>query len=282
MSKSKFSGHMFAEMYIKDPNKTIKILIDAYNEETERIRNSDAKKQVRDDFDEIIKDILPESEPLLSIARAAMKGEEDETLALVQTALDQKFPALDIVTKGLVPGIQAAAMLYDNQWFYAPDLLMAGSAVEKATPVAMARVESIEKKGLILMHAPAGDVHDIGKNIVKVVLESSFFDIIDLGIDVSTEKVVASAKELKPVLIIGSALMTTTMGGFSVTGKALVDAGIEIPLAIGGAPLTKKWTEDNVPQGIYGVGPKDAVAIAEMAAKGLSWNEIREKAHGNG
>jgi len=269
-------GQLFFEMYQNDPEKTAKILVDAYKEELERIRKFDVKVKQQDEFDEIIKDILPPDEPFSSLAKATMKGEVDTVVLMVKSALENKYPALDIVTKSLVPGIQAAAALYDQNWFYAPDLLMAGSAVQTATPIAMAKVENVERKGLIIMHAPKGDVHDIGKNIVKIILESSFFEAIDLGVDVPAEKVVATAKERQPILIVGSALMTTTMGALVDTGKALQEAGLSIPFAVGGAPLTQKYTE-NIPLGIYGEGPKDAVEIADLAASGLSWQEIKAK-----
>ncbi|ATW28052.1 cobalamin-dependent protein [Candidatus Formimonas warabiya] len=278
MSREKFLGNLVSELYDKDPVKTLQILKKSYDDEWEQLNLAEEIDESQSEMESLIADIIPEEEPFCSIAKATLKGEVTKTVQLVEDALFKRIPSQELVMKGLLPGVQAAVSLYDARWFFAPELLMAGDAIREATKVALKGLEKMDKRGLILMHAPAGDVHDIGKNIVKIVLEANFFEVIDMGIDVSTDKVVQAVKELKPVMITGSALMTTTMAPFIQTGKALVEEGLTIPFAMGGAPVTKKWVE-GIELGIYGKGPKQAVEMAMLAASGLSWREIRERLH---
>ncbi len=273
----KFIADLIVDQYRKNPKETIRLIVESYREEKKRIKEL-VKLPEPSEEDEVIQDLMPKAEPMRSIADATRKGDIDQCVHLVESALTSKIPPQEIVMKGLLPGVQAAAALYDARCYFAPDLLMAGKALKEATGVALKGLQEISKKGTIIMHAPEGDVHDIGKNIVKIVLEANFYDCIDVGVDVNPEKLIAAIKEHKPMLVTGHALMTTTMPGLMEAAKRLKETGYSIPFAMGGAPVTQKYVE-KIDLGIYGKTPVDAVKIANLAAQKMPWPEIRKAVH---
>lgn len=278
MNNIKFFGDDLINCYKKNPSKTISLLVEGYKAEQEKLQSLKIVDEFFE-FEEVIADIMPQEEPFKSIARSTLNGDVVNTIKLVELSLSNRLNPLEIVMKGLLPGVQSAVALYDSRLFFAPELLMSGEAIKEATIVATKSMSgSVEKRGTIVIHAPAGDIHDIGKNILKIVLEANMYHVIDLGTDVSKEKVIEAVKKYQPIMITGSALMTTTMSAFKETSQALLNAGINIPFALGGAPITQKWVE-GIELGIYGRGPKQALEIAEFAAQGYSWGEIREKVH---
>jgi methanol corrinoid protein len=275
--QSKFIADLIIDQYRKNPQETIRLIVDAYQQEKKRIQEL-TKLPEPSEEDEVIKDLMPPAEPMRSIADATRKGEIDQCVNLVESALTSKIPPQEIVMKGLLPGVQAAAALYDARCYFAPDLLMAGKALKEATAAALKGLKEITRKGTILMHAPEGDVHDIGKNIVKIVLEANFYDCIDVGVDIGPEKLLSAVKKHNPMLVTGHALMTTTMPGLMDAAKRLKESGYQIPFAMGGAPVTQKYVE-KIDLGIYGRSPVDAVKIANLAAEKKSWEQIRKAVH---
>lgn len=273
----KFIGDIIINEYRKNPKEVIRLIIDTYNEEIKRMKEI-IKLPEPSDEEEVIKDLMPKEEPFRSISNATRTGDLKQSIHLVESALTSKIPAQEIVMRGLLPGVQAAAALYDARCYFAPDLLKSGKALKEATDVALKGLQDIQRKGRIVMHAPEGDIHDIGKNLVKIVLEANFYDCIDVGVDVNPDKLLSAVKEYKPMLITGHALMTTTMPGLMEAAKRLKNEGIEIPFAMGGAPVTQKYVE-KIDLGIYGRTPLDAVKIANLAAQKVSWKEIRKTVH---
>jgi methanol corrinoid protein len=275
--ETKFFGDIIIDEYRKNPKGVIRLIIDTYNEERKKMMELVKLPEPLEE-EEVIKDLVPKNEPFRSIANATRTGDLNQAIHLVESALTSKIPAQDIIMRGLLPGVQASAALYDARCYFAPDLLKSGKALKEATDVALKGLKDIQKKGTIIMHAPEGDIHDIGKNIVKIVLEANFYDCIDVGVDVNSDKLLSAVKEFKPMLITGHALMTTTMPGLMDTAKRLKTEGLEIPFAMGGAPVTQKYVE-KIDLGIYGRTPGDAVKIADLAAQKMSWKEIRKAMH---
>lgn len=278
MNELKFIGEILIESYRAEPDKTVTLLLENYFQERDRLLSLKTPDEFFE-MEEVIAKTVPEEEPFKSIARGTLNGEVEQTVQLVELALSNRVQPQDIVMKGLLPGVQAAADLYDARIFFAPELLMAGETIKEATDVATKDMKGVQKRGTILMHAPVNDIHDIGKNIVKIVLEANMFDVIDVGVDVTSEKMVEAIKQHNPIMITGSALMTTTMPAFIETSKLLKESSVNIPFAMGGAPVTKKWVE-GIEFGVYGRSPKQAIEIAELAEQGLAWQDIRAKLHG--
>ena len=275
--ETKFFGDIIIDEYRKNPKGVIRLIIDTYNEERKKMMELIKLPEPLEE-EEVIKDLVPKNEPFRSIANATRTGDLNQAIHLVESALTSKIPAQEIVMRGLLPGVQAAAALYDARCYFAPDLLKSGKALKETTDVALKGLKDIQKKGPIIMHAPEGDIHDIGKNIVKIVLEANFYDCIDVGVDVNPDKLLSAVKEFKPMLITGHALMTTTMPGLMDAAKRLKAEGLEIPFAMGGAAVTQKYVE-KIDFGIYGKTPVDAVKIADLAAQKMSWKEIRKAVH---
>lgn len=273
-----FFADFLMKQYREEPAKTVSILVDSYIDELNRLESVKTVKVQFPEREVVMSSTIDDLEPFNTIARATCDGDIFKTLQLLNVAIENRISRIDIVMKGLLPGIQAAVALYDARIFFAPELLVASNVIKEATKVATEGIDSIERKGKVLIHAPEGDLHDIGKNIVKIVLEANFFEVIDLGVDVSPQKLVDATKKYKPILITGSALMTTTMPGLICSCEALKAAGFDIPFGMGGATVTQEWVEQTE-FGVYGRTPKQAVEMANLAVNGQNWKEIREQMH---
>jgi [methyl-Co(III) methanol-specific corrinoid protein]:coenzyme M methyltransferase len=218
-------------------------------------------------------------DPLLAqVADSVIKGDARQTEEAVQQAL-RKYSPLDIINLALVPAIDKVGQLWDQEYYFLPQVILAADAMQAGVRICEQEMgESAQKRGKVVMHVAEGDVHSIGKNIVKALLVANGFEVIDLGIDVPVEKVVEAVKEHKPHLLTGSALMTTTMSAFPKIARRLEEEGIEIPFACGGGAVTQQFCE-TFNMGIYGGKANRAPAIAKAAAEGKNWRELREMFH---
>ncbi len=153
------------------------------------------------------------------------------------------------INEGLAKGMQTISDLFDEGEAFVPQLLVAAEAFETAVAILTSSMSAEEKKkvsqGKVLIHTVQGDIHDIGKNIVKTMLSASGFEVYDLGRDVPVEEVVKKAKEYQVDIIAGSALMTTTMPAQRDIVKLLVEEGIrdQFIVMFGGAPVSREWVE---------------------------------------
>jgi len=200
-----------------------------------------------------------------NIGNAVYKGKAKEVVTLVNEALGEGFTAGEILEQGLLKGMGELGVKFKNNEVFVPEVLVAARALNKGTEILKAKLieEGVEPIGRGVICTVKGDLHDIGKNLVKMMLEGSGFEIIDLGIDVHEDKIVESVKELKPQILLMSALLTTTMNECGVVIQALKDAGIrdDVKVMVGGAPLTQTFA-DSI--GADGYTP-DAASAAEMA-----------------
>ena len=172
-----------------------------------------------------------------------MKG---DAAAHTRALLAEKQP-LEVVDEALIPALDIVGAKYEKGTLFLPQLLQAASAAQSAfeeikTAIAQ-KGEGSASKGRIVLATVKGDVHDIGKNIVKVILENYGFEVIDLGRDVPVETVVNTVREKNVHLVGLSALMTTTLKSMEETIAALHEAGLDCKIMVGGAVLTPEYAE---------------------------------------
>lgn len=199
------------------------------------------------------------------LQRAIVKGLKDQASSLTSQMLAEGIPALDIVNNEIIPALDIVGQGFEKKTMYLPQLLMSAEASQYAfeqIKVKMAENpgESVSR-GKFVIATVKGDIHDIGKNIVKLILENYGFDVIDLGKDVAPETVVKAVEESKAPLVGLSALMTTTVPAMEETIKQLRKAAPWVKVAVGGAVLTQEYA-DSVGADFYG---KDAMATVRYA-----------------
>ena len=199
------------------------------------------------------------------ISALLQKGRPRELSALVQEELADGTAANDILTKALIPGMSAVGERFKKNEIFVPEVLITARAMNAALNIlkpvlAQAGVEPIGKAVICTVK---GDLHDIGKNLVKMMIEGKGISVIDLGIDCPPERVVEAVKEYKPDIVCLSALLTTTMVNQKATIDALKEAGLrdQVKVMVGGAPVTQAFA-DEIGADAY---TPDAATAAEVA-----------------
>ncbi|MFZ2054048.1 MAG: corrinoid protein [Candidatus Aminicenantales bacterium] len=200
---------------------------------------------------------------LNDIQEALLKGKKDEVEKLVDQALASGRPAAAILNEGLIVGMDRLGVMFKNNEVFIPEVLVAARAMNagmaKLEPLLVK--EGIQPKGAVVIGTVKGDLHDIGKNLVAMLLKGAGYRIIDLGIDASAEKFVAAAKENKANIVALSALLTTTMIGMKTIVEAVKASGLDIPVIIGGAPVTRDYATEIKAEGY---APDAASAVEEV------------------
>ena len=199
------------------------------------------------------------------ISALLQKGRPRELSALVQEELADGTAANDILTKALIPGMSAVGERFKKNEIFVPEVLITARAMNAALNIlkpvlAQAGVEPI---GKAVICTAKRDLHDIGKNLVKMLIEGTGISVIDLGIDCPPERVVEAVKEYKPDIVCLSALLTTTMVNQKATIDALKEAGLRdrVKVMVGGAPVTQAFA-DEIGADAY---TPDAATAAEVA-----------------
>ena len=178
--------------------------------------------------------------PVATLFEAVRRGRKGEARTFTEEELKIKAP-MDVVNGILIPALEEVGRLYDSGTLYLPQLIAAAEAAKEAFALIQEKFERTgEGRGKVVLATVKGDVHDIGKNICKVVLESYGFEVIDLGKDVPIERVVEAALREKPLCVGLSALMTTTVPSMKATIEALRAAGCTLPVFAGGAVLNRE------------------------------------------
>lgn len=165
--------------------------------------------------------------------------------ALVKLEVEKGTDVSEILGNGLIGAMDEVGQRYSDGEFFVPEMLMAAKAMKAGLEVLkplLAQGET-EKKGTIIIGTVKGDLHDIGKNLVAMMMEGAGFDVIDLGNDVDTEKFLSVAKEKNADVICMSALLTTTMPFMEVTVKAIRDQGLSFKTMVGGAPVSEEFAK---------------------------------------
>ena len=202
---------------------------------------------------------------LQGIAQSVIKGQAAKVEELVRQALDEKVPVRQILHEGLIAGMNVVGDYFKNNKFYVTEVLIAARAMKKGMEMIRPRLieEKVEPLGRACIGTVKGDLHDIGKNLVAMMLEGAGFEVIDLGIDVPPSRFIEAVKQQGSKIICMSALLTTTMSGMKTTVEALKEAGIQdqVRTLIGGAPVTQTYADQI---GANGYAP-DAASAVEKA-----------------
>ena len=208
-----------------------------------------------------------------AMADAIIGGKREEAVELVKAALAEGVEPQTILNEGLIAGMNVVGRKFKNNEFYVPEVLIAARAMSnhkeaETRPGAMEILKpyleeaGVEPIGKVVMGTVKGDLHDIGKNLVAMMLKGAGFDVIDLKIDVSAEKFVQAARENNAKLIGLSALLTTTMPHMKAVVEGVREAGLDdVKIMIGGAPVTQAYADEI---GADGYGP-DAASAVDLA-----------------
>jgi 5-methyltetrahydrofolate--homocysteine methyltransferase len=169
-------------------------------------------------------------------------------LELTQAALEKNIPLEDIISQGLTAGMQVVGEKFSTKEYYIPDMLASAQAVGAAMDILKPHLESsnVETKGKFAIVTVKGDIHDIGKNIVAILLKGAGYEVVDLGIDIPTEKIVEYVREEKPGYLGLSALLTTTMVAMGEIVEALKKNGLrdKVKVLIGGAAVSNEYAQE--------------------------------------
>ena len=240
------------------------------------LRRYDVEAQNEDTPESIAKKMLPADPVLKKVAETVLYMKLKEVGPTTAEALKTHKP-LDIINNGLVVGMECVAKLYAAHIYYLPEIMMAAKTMEIGIALAEKQiVGGRQTKGLVVMHAAEGDPHDIGKNIAAVMLRSSGYSVIDMGKDVAVTDVVAKVEEVKPMLVTGTALMTTTMTAFPRAAEILVKDGYKMPFMAAGGAVNRDFAE-SFELGIYSEKAPQTPPIADKIVEGYDWKRIREE-----
>jgi 5-methyltetrahydrofolate--homocysteine methyltransferase len=185
---------------------------------------------------------------LQKIASNLYEGEDEEVAALVQQALDQGMDPHEILHGGLIAGMDEVGRDFKADILYMPEVLIAARAMHAGMDVLRPLLAEgdVTGAGKYLIGTVEGDLHDIGKNLVRMMLEGAGFETVDLGKDVHPDTFVAAVREHQPKILGLSALLTTTMPAMKTTIEALEEAGLRgsVKIMVGGAPVTAAFAEE--------------------------------------
>lgn len=204
---------------------------------------------------------------LEKISRAVLEGDRDSTVEYVQAALDANVDANTILQGGLIPAMSDVGRLFEEGEYFVPEMLISARAMKSGLALIKPLLvgADIKPAGKVALGTVKGDLHDIGKNLVGIMLEGAGFAIYDLGTDVSPEQFIDAIKTNEVDLIGLSALLTTTMPMMETTIQAIANAGLrsQVKIIIGGAPITQEFA-DKI--GADGFAP-DASQATKMAVE---------------
>ena len=184
---------------------------------------------------------------LEQIASNLYNGEDEVVADLVQQGLDQEVSPAELLNGGLIAGMDEVGKDFKAGDLYVPEVLIAARAMRAGMNILrpLLAEADVPTAGKYIVGTVRGDLHDIGKNLVKMMLEGAGFETIDLGTDVKADEFVTAVREHQPQIVGMSALLTTTMPGMKATIEGLVEAGLRdtVKIMIGGAPVTAAFAE---------------------------------------
>lgn len=202
---------------------------------------------------------------LQEISEKLQQGKANDIKVLVPQALEEGVPAKEILNEGLLAGMSIIGVKFKNNDVFVPEVFIAARAMKTGTEILKPYLVSadVQSAGKVVLGTVRGDFHDIGKNLVKMMMEGKGLEVIDLGVDVAPEAYVAAAKEHGAGVIACSALLTTTMGEMKNVVDLCVTEGIrnKVKIMIGGAPITDTYCKE-IGADAY---TSDAASAAEVA-----------------
>jgi len=205
---------------------------------------------------------------LKALADAIIKGDQNTAAKITKEALGAGTPAAKVLNEGLIAGMDIIGARFKKNEVYIPEVLIAARAMKASMQILEPELvkAGVKPIGKFLVGTVQGDLHDIGKNLVAMMLKGAGFEVIDLGVDISPDKFVQQAKATGSNLIGMSALLTTTMPAMEKTVQALKAAGINAKIMVGGAPVTQGYA-DKIGASGYAA---DAASAVDVAKKLLS------------
>lgn len=208
---------------------------------------------------------------ILNLKNEILRGEATKIKELVKKAIDQGLAPLEILEKALRPAMEEVGKKFEDLEIFLPDMMKAAEAMTAGTETLRPYLgpgNADIKKGLILLGTVEGDVHEIGKNIVRIMLEGVGFKVIDLGYNVPVLTFIEKVKEVNPDILGMSALMTTTMVHMPRVIKELQDRDLKkkVKIIVGGAPVLPDWAEKIGADG-YGENAGEAVNLVRRLVK---------------
>ena len=180
-------------------------------------------------------------EILEKLAEGVVEYDEDQVKEWSQSALDEGMEAFEAIMNGLAVGMETVGDLYDKQEYFVPELLMSADALYVGLDILKPHIkkEDVKQKGQVVIGTVQGDVHDIGKNIIKLMFDVGGFEVHDLGRDVPLEKFVEEQLRTDSEIVAMSAMMTTTMMGMKKVIQMIKEKNPDVAIMLGGAPVTK-------------------------------------------
>jgi len=203
---------------------------------------------------------------IADLSLAVEKGKRNDAKALTQALLDEGMKPLDIVESALVPGMSAIGEKFKNNEVFVPEMLIAARAMKEAMGLLepLLAQAGIKPKYTVVIGTVQGDLHDIGKNLVAMMLKGANFGIVDVGTNVPPEKFVAAVQEHNASVLALSALLTTTMPAMKAAVEAARAAGLtDLKIMVGGAPVTQDYADEIGADGYS----SDAASAVDLALK---------------
>lgn len=208
---------------------------------------------------------------LTALTQAVVRMQDEQVIALVRQSLKENIPARSILENGLIPGMKKVGKLFKNKQYYVPEVLLASEAFYAGFNIVQPLLKSdkLSQRGKVVIGVVRGDIHDIGKNIVKVMIEATGVTVIDLGKDVPVEQFAAAVTAERPDILALSSLMTTTMPCMAAIIQELEKRKLRnaVKVIIGGAPVTAEYAEQ-IGADAFGRDASEAISIIDNIFRG--------------
>ncbi len=220
--------------------------------------------------------LLSENKLLQKVAEEVAKGDELNVQDAVAAALEIAEPQT-VINQGLILGMDEVSRLWNEGTYFLPQVILSSDAMMTGIALCEEKMgKASDRKGIIVSHVAEGDIHDIGQMIVNALLRAAGFEVINLGVDVPVDQVVQACLEYRPVILTGSALMTTTMSAFPRIAAKLTGLNRNIPFVCGGGAVNEEFV-NSFDLGIWSRDPTWTVGIANEVLQGYSWQQLRTK-----
>ncbi|WP_406657428.1 methanol--corrinoid protein MtaC [Methanolobus sp. ZRKC2] len=224
-------------------------------------------------------ELYPQDELIRPIAAAIFEGEEDDVIEGLEAAISAGRDPISLIDDALMVGMKVVTSLYDKGIIFLPNVMMSADAMLEGIDFCKEQGGEVPKpKGKVVVHVAEGDVHDIGKSIVAALFRANGYDVVDLGRDVPVDEVITAVKAESPVMLTGTALMTTTMYAFKEVNDRLMEAGLSLPFQCGGGAVNQDFVSTYA-LGVYGEEAADAPKMADAILEGKNLESLKAEFH---
>lgn len=216
---------------------------------------------------------------LQKVTELVIAGDDELLIEEVRKVLLSKSP-LEVIEGGLVSGMDEVGRLWAEGIHFLPQVVLSSDAMLAGIEICELKMGwPMQKKGKVVTHTAEGDIHDIGQSIANALLRAAGYEVIDLGSDVPVDHVIEVCREQRPIMVTGTALMTTTMTAFPRIAAKLRALNLQIPFICGGGAVNEEFVT-GFDLGIWGREVSWAIDMAADALAGTSWQEMRTKWNG--